>query len=504
MYTYHNPIIPGFNPDPSVCRDGEDFYLVASSFEFFPGVPIYHSRNLVNWRLIGYCLSRNEQVHLLGCKASTGIYAPTLRKHNGVFYMTTTNVLDKGNFIVHAHSIHGPWSDPVWIEPDAGFRDAGIDPSLLFLNENVYFCTNGNDGNRQGIFLSEINPVTGEKYTPAKCISYGTGGRFPEAPHIYFIGGWFYLMLAEGGTEYGHMVTMQRSRGIYGPYERCPYNPVLSHRDRGGHPIQAVGHADIFQDQNGAWWVVCLGIRPIGWPMLHNLGRETFLAPLHWKDGWPVIADGGGIELDMEGPLPAPPDDTNLDITLDFSSSEIDKRWNYIRNPDEKRYIQKNGCLSLIGGNQDLSTPAGNPAFLGMKQQAFRIEAVTTLKVPEKGRAGISAYYNEDYHYDIGIKRAEDGSYGIFVNKRVHDLELETFYRALFSKAPVSLRISADKDYYRFAYKIGNDPWIDAGQGLTAGLCTETTHTMTFTGVYIGIFASCGTGEFTAWNIKAL
>jgi alpha-N-arabinofuranosidase len=260
----------------------------------------------------------------------------------------------------------------------------------------------------------------------------------------------------------------------------------------------------MFQDQNSAWWAVCLGIRPIGWPMLHNLGREIFLAPVHWKDGWPVIAEGRGIDLEMKGPLPAPSENTDLDITLDFSSPEIDKRWNYIRNPDEKRYVQKNGCLLLAGDNQDLSTPAGNPTFLGMKQQAFRIEAITTLKVPEKGKAGMSAYYNEDYHYDIGIKRTEDGSYSIFVNKRIHDLENETFRRVIFSKDPVSLRISADTEYYRFAYKMGDGLWFDAGQGLTAGLCTEATHTMTFTGVYIGLFASRGMGEFTEWKIKVL
>jgi alpha-N-arabinofuranosidase len=502
MYTYHNPVIPGFNPDPSVCRDGEDFYLVTSSFEFFPGVPIYHSRNLVNWRLIGYCLTRNEQVPLAGCKSSMGIYAPTLRKHKGIFYMATTNVSGKGNFIVHANDINGPWSDPVWIEPVAGSPVAGIDPSLFFFNEKVYFCATGNDGNRQGVFLSEIDPLTGQMFSPAKLISYGTGGRFPEAPHIYFIDGWFYLILAEGGTEYGHMVTIQRSRTVYGPYESCPHNPVLSHRDRGGHPIQAVGHADMFQDQNGAWWMICLGIRPTGWAMLHNLGRETFLAPLRWENGWPVIACGKGLEPEMEGPLPAPPENTNFDITLDFSLPEIDRRWNYIRNPDVKRYVQKNGYLSIIGDDQNLSTPTGNPAFLGMKQQTFRIEAITTLKVPENGMAGISAYYNEDYHYDIGVKCGTDGSLTVFVNKRVHDLEAETFHKVIPSSDPISLRISADKEYYHFAYQIKNDPWVDAGQGLTAGLCTEATHTMTFTGVYIGIFASSGRGEFSEWKIR--
>ena len=311
MQTYQNPVISGFNPDPSICRVGEDFYLVTSSFEFFPGVPIYHSKNLVNWELINYCLTDEEQLRLKGCGPSDGIYAPTLRYWDGVWFMTVTNISDKGNFIVHTRDIRGKWSAPGWVD------QKGIDPSLYFerslrghgedgapmYEDRAYFCSNGGEEG-PGIYLCQVNPFTGERLSASRKISAGCGGKAPEAPHIYRIGEYYYLMMAEGGTEYGHGITMQRSRDIYGPYEACPYNPVLTHRDAGGDPIQAVGHGDLTEDQNGNWWVVCLGIRPLEGSMLHNLGRETFLAPVVWQDSWPVIGNNGRIAGQMQGPLP--------------------------------------------------------------------------------------------------------------------------------------------------------------------------------------------------------
>ena len=272
---YKNPIISGFHPDPSICRVGEDFYLVTSTFEFFPGVPIFHSRNLVNWELINYCLTTDTQLPLYGCKPSRGIYAATIRYHDGTFFMVTTNVSDKGNFIVHTNDVKGQWSEPVWV------KQRGIDPSLFWDDDGTcYFVSNGDDKGNRGIYLCKIDPFTGEMLTASTLISEGCGGRHcsgkhPEAPHVYKKDNWYYLMLAEGGTEYGHMETIQRSRNIWGPYEQGgPYQPMLTHRDEFRNPIyagiQATGHADIIEDQNGRWWLVCLGIRPIGDMQKHH------------------------------------------------------------------------------------------------------------------------------------------------------------------------------------------------------------------------------------------
>jgi alpha-N-arabinofuranosidase len=496
MYCYQNPVIPGFNPDPSICRDGEDFYLVTSSFEFFPAVPIYHSTNLVNWKLVGHCLNRKEQVPLEGCRPSGGIYAPTLRKHEGMFYMTTTNTSGRGNFIVHAHEITGSWSDPAYVDQE------GIDPSLLFDAGKVWFCSTGMEGGRQGILLCELDPISGKKLSPSRLISYGSGGRFPEAPHLYRIGDWYYLMLAEGGTEYGHMVTIQRSRSLYGPYEACPRNPILSHRNRGESSVQALGHADIVEDSKGKWWMVCLGIRPLG-AMLHNLGRETFLAPLKWEDGWPIVGNDGGIEIEMEAPLPRPPLPNAFSFTADFSASPLSLHWNYLRSVDPECYRLEQGRLILNANEKTLSSPGGNPAFLGIRQQNFEITATSTVRLPvPSSRGGLTAFYNNDYHYDIYVERAQSGAYSVVVNKRIHDLEAETFRERLpQGKDEVHLRICAERERYFFSFALEDGEWHDAGSGLSAGLCTEGTHTMTFTGVYIGLFCSLGAAEFSRFTL---
>src|SRR5690606_852005 len=271
-----------FYPDPSICRVGDDFYLVASSFEYFPGVPIFHSRDLVHYRQIGHCLHRASQLALTGAAASGGIYAPTLRYHRGLFMMTTTNVSSGGNFIVTATAPEGPWSDPIWVAQD------GIDPSLFFDRDGTAIYTTSSGGALQ----SRIDAATGALLSEPKVVWQGTGGQYPEAPHLYLREGWYYLLLSEGGTEYGHMVTMARSRSPWGPFEASPQNPLLTHRSWRS-PIQAVGHADLVDTASGRWFAVCLGVRPNGYPPAYHLGRETFLAPVRWgDDGFPVIGDG--------------------------------------------------------------------------------------------------------------------------------------------------------------------------------------------------------------------
>jgi alpha-N-arabinofuranosidase len=485
LYTYKNPVIPGFHPDPSVCRAGEDYYLVTSSFEFFPGVPVFHSRNLVNWELVGHCLTRKTQCNLEKAESSGGIFAPTIREHKSVFYMTTTNVSHGGNCIVRASGVTEEWSEPVFIDQD------GIDPSLLFDTETVYFCSSVLSGEKNLILLCEINPDTGEKLSDSVCISEGTGGRFPEGPHIYHIGNYYYLLLAEGGTEYGHMVTVSRSTGIYGPYEACPYNPILTHRNRGFHPIQCVGHADLFEDHNKNWWLVCLGIRAIG-PMLHNLGREVFLAPVQFdNDGWLSAGNNGTLELHMTAPLPAPPKTETGDFIADFCGTSLGPEWNYIRNPDESRYTISGGKLHITGGDTTLSSPLASPAFAGVRQSAFEIQAETTLEgeISGNGCAGMSAYYNESYHYDIAVSRDSNGSYFLVLYKRIHDIEIESVRIPFDYRGEIRLRITSDKKFYRFYYLLDTKEWREAGSAMTAGLCTEGMYRMTFTGVYIGLFA---------------
>lgn len=325
---YKNPVIPGCHPDPSICKAGEDYYLVNSSFEYFPGVPLFHSRDLVNWEQVGHVLNRESQLKIKGGNMWGGIYAPTIRYNDGTFYMITTNTSDRGNFLVYTDNPYGEWSDPVWI------RQGGIDPSLYFEDGRCYMVSNP-DG---AIWLCEINPKTGEQLSESKRIWGGTGGRYPEGPHIYKRNGWYYLMISEGGTEYGHKVTIARSRNIGGPYESNPANPILTHINQNAenNPIQGVGHADMVQAHDGSWWLVCLGFRTQN-GQHHVLGRETFLAPVTWnEDGWPVVNGDGTIDLDMKNVRTLPQTTVKNSPDWDFNNPQLGAEWNWIGIPDKK------------------------------------------------------------------------------------------------------------------------------------------------------------------------
>ena len=270
-----NPIVKGFYPDPSVCEANGKYYLACSSFQFFPGVPIFESEDLVNWKQVGHCLTKLSQVELHGVPSSGGVFAPTLRYHDGRFYMVTNNNTFNKNFYVWTEDLTGDWSEAIFVD------QGGIDPSLLFDDGKVYFTSNGNDeqGN-PAVFQCEINVETGEKLTDSVPIWSGSGGRFLESPHLYHIGDWYYLMAAEGGTEYGQMITYARSKEPFGPFENYAGNPVVTNRNLGGNlsRIQGVGHGDLIQDRNGNYYIVCLGFRQLGiWQRITSLDVKYIL-----------------------------------------------------------------------------------------------------------------------------------------------------------------------------------------------------------------------------------
>lgn len=483
---FKNPVIPGFYPDPSVCRVGNDYYLVTSSFEYFPGVPVFHSRDLIHWRQIGHCLTRPSQLPLHKARSSGGIYAPTIRYHNGTFYMTTTNTTDGGNFYVTTTDPAGEWSEPVFVD------QPGIDPSLLFDDDGkVYFQSNGG-GEVNGIYQCEIDVKTGKRLTPPRLIWTGTGGRYPEAPHLYRIGDWYYLMIAEGGTEYGHMVTISRSKNPYGPFESYNRNPILTHRNQPTQSsrVQGTGHADLIQAHDGSWWMVFLAFRAVdgNW---HHLGRETFLAPVSWTtDRWPVvdqkvIADTpAGVPTLPLHPLEEAPGKTEFDEQI------LGHEWNYLRNPSPEDYslADRKGWLRLMGSSLSLSD-ADAPAFLGRRQQHFDFEAITLLDFNPalKGEeAGLTVLMNESHHYEVCVRH--DGKNRVLVvKKKIGSLEATSFSSPL-AAGRVKLRISADEKNYYFSWAQGNEPFKDAGKADTRYLSSEVAGG--FTGVYIGLYAT--------------
>lgn len=502
---YKNPIISGYNPDPSICRVGTDYYIVNSSFEFFPGVPIYHSRNLINWTHKGYCLTEESQLPLKAAKASGGIFAPTIRWNKGTFFMVTTNVSSGGNFIVHTNNMEEGWSQPVWVD------QGGIDPSLLFDEDKVYFVSTMSDDQGAGIFLCEVNPFTGEKLTESVCINRGCGGRYPEGPHLYKWFGKYYLMLAEGGTEYGHMETMQRADNPYGPYENCPYNPILSHRDDMEEEIYCTGHADMLEDHKGNWWMVCLGVRTCSNEerrvLMHNLGRETFLAPVSWtKDGWPVVGNDGKIALTMEGSLPDKVYPVNRDFYDDFSGENFKVQYNFLRNPNMENYnICKADRKLILSGTETTLNEPKSPTWIGIRQKDFHIIATVNVSAEHAQgiRAGLTAYYNESYHYEIYVTKQAD-KFKICLAKHIHDIFVVTASVEVARGENIFLKIEADEVWYRFFYSLDGNQYEELGKGLTVGLCTEGTRTMTFTGTYIGLFAEKGRGIFQDFKVEVV
>lgn len=490
--TYRNPVIPGFHPDPSVCRLGEDFYLATSTFEYFPAVPIFHSRDLVHWKLIGHALDRPEQLNLEGTPSSGGIFAPTLRHHEGRFYLVTTDTTGIDNFLVWAEDPAGPWSNPVRIPLP------GVDPSLMFESDGrclyTYHAVDRDDPEEPwGIWQNEIDPLSGQpQKDQSQLLWRGTGGKFPEGPHLYRIGDWYYLLIAEGGTEYNHCATVARAPAAYGPFEPCPGNPILSHAGKSS-PIQSTGHADLVADQHGRWWAVFLGTRPLGYPPMHHLGRETFLAPVTWDThGWPRVNDGRIVELQMtvDGLPPAPVDPEP--VRDEFDAPSLRLSWNFRRNPDLARWSlsSRPSCLSLGCAPTSLSDARSSPTFVGRRQQHIKCRAETRIDFEptnDQEEAGLTVFMNERHHTDLFLTR-RDGQRCVVMRRTIGSLSVEVF-REPISEEALRLSVTADERMYHLSYRSqGQTEHTTAGQAEVRHHCTELCRG--FTGVYLGLYAT--------------
>ncbi|MFO7445961.1 MAG: glycoside hydrolase family 43 protein [Ignavibacteriaceae bacterium] len=487
---FTNPILAGFYPDPSICKVGEDYYLVNSTFSYYPGIPVHHSKDLVNWKLIGYVMNRPEQMNLDSLGVSRGIFAPAIMYHDGLFYVTCTLVDAGGNFVVTAKSPEGPWSDPVWI-PEVN----GIDPSMFFDEDGkAYILYNSvapddkplYDGHRT-IRMYEFDLVN-MKVTGGETILINGGtdiSKKPvwiEGPHIFKKDGYYYMIAAEGGTSDQHSEVVFRSKKVNGPYGSYENNPILTQRHldpKREFPVTSTGHADFVESKPGEWWAVFLGCRPYepGEEGYYNTGRETFLAPVKWEEGWPVILKGNEtVQYYYPYPLPAVKDkDTypysgNFTVKDNFDTEELDLNWMFLRTPREKWYDLKNkaGYLSM---HVKPETASGNmnPAFIGRRQQHHTGSASAALSFTpqnENEKAGLIVFQNENHFYYL-CKSLEGSQTALQLYKsnagENTDGRMELLTSQKLEKEDAEkellLMIEANENVYSFKYSFSPGEW---------------------------------------------
>jgi xylan 1,4-beta-xylosidase len=492
---FTNPILSGMYPDPSICRRGEDYFLVTSSFEYFPALPVFHSRDLVNWVQIGHGIDRVEQMPIdtLQPSGQNGTYAPTIRYHDGWFYLVCTIVrgIEKsGNFVVKTQDPFKGWSEPIWI---AGTE--GIDPSLFFEDGKVYLTAArhrpkaGVDWHTE-VYLQELNAKTFQPISEPIFLTDGAvhNATAAEAAHIYERNGFYYLLVAEGGTAHNHAVTIFRASAIEGPYKVGAVNPILTHRHLGkDFPIVGTGHADFVETQNGEFWMVCLAMRPYG-GYHYNLGRETFLMPMVWEDGWPIVSKGHGQVLSQYPRPNLPASQPAAPPAQDFGS-KLGLEWNFLRSPTQTWWslTERPGSLSMRLLPAKLSEPE-NLAFIARRQQHMSFSAQVVMECAATGTecAGMALFYSDDFHF----RWVYTGGRLELIERRAGQETIVATSPALTSPAtsPITLGIQATGQDYSFTYSQGNRP----AQTLATvdGRMLSAATAGGFVGTYIGLYVS--------------
>ena len=502
--TYRNPVIPGFHPDPSVVRVGDDFYAVTSTFSWFPGLPILHSTDLVNWHQIGNAIDRPEQLDFSGLGTNRGLFAPAITHHDGRFWIVNTCIECGDNFVITAEDPAGPWSDPQWL--DFG----GIDPSLYFAEDGTAWIVYNDappgepqyEGHR-AIWLQQFD-VDAMQVMPERTllvnggVDFSTKPIWAEGPHIYRVDGWYYLLTAEGGTADQHSQTIYRSKDLRGPYKPGPFNPILTQRDLpADRPdrVEATGHADIVQLDDGSWWGLFLATRPFaGQSTL--LGRETFLLPLEWHDGWPRFLDRGeAVPMDVARPALPLGQPVDYESWCEEFSAPLGPLWLGLRTPDGVPKVKvDNGSLRVVAGSDTVGS-LGDPAFVGRRLRHHSADFTTQVAFDPAGDdqfAGLLAYMDEAHFLAAGIEGDR-----LVIRRRTDPAQDQRgellAEKPLGSDGPVELKLSLRKGraqvFWRTARQ-GTDQGAWQALGETVDVePLASVHAGLFTGLVVGPYA---------------
>ena len=509
---YRNPILAGYYPDPSICRVGDDYYLINSTFAHFPGIPIFHSKDLVNWKQLGHVIDRPTQLKYDGLGLTRGLFAPAISHHAGTFYVICTMVGGGGNFLVTARDPAGPWSDPVWLDFD------GIDPSLFFDDDGrAWLVNNGNPPDNQplypghrAIWLQEFDPRANRLVGPRSIIVNGGVdlARKPvwiEGPHLYKREGWYYLCCAEGGTSTEHSQVILRSRSVTGPFVPWDQNPILTQRDLDGnakHAVTCTGHADLEIGPDGRWWAVFLACRPYA-PDRWATGRETFLLPVTWTDdGWPqILPPGERVPYVVKAPLTNTPRSElqssisdlpltgNFTWTDDFDQPTLFPQWVMLRAPKEAWWRLADGRLALTPRADRLSSK-GNPSFYGRRLQHSTFAASTRLQPPATTgtSAGLAVVQDEHHHLYFGVRRTPSGL-ELFIEQWNGPQPAILARQTIPADSPaVSLRLSGQGSTLAFDYALQPGTWTTLQSAVDAYPITVQAAGggLHFTGAVIG------------------
>jgi xylan 1,4-beta-xylosidase len=504
--TPSNPILPGFHPDPSVCRVGEDYYLATSSFEYFPGVPIFRSRDLVHWTPLGHALSGRDQIDLGKARCDGGIFAPTLRHHGGLFYMVTTLTApvsgtnnQHGDFIVTAPDPKGPWSRPHWIE-----GALGIDPSLFFDDDgSVYLCGNRkpeaplNEKHRV-IWIRKLDLATWRLEGPEGVLDaapYFSNGKLGsvsnfEGPHLYKKDGSYYLLISHGGTGKNHAVSIWKSSSPLGPWEENPDNPILTQRpDRKDRTpgITCTGHADLVQGTDGRWWVVFLGVR--GEEGVSPMGRETFLEPVDWSGTWPVVnpRHEGRADFTLSSVSSAKGVSAQTAFHDDFTEHSLSPEWSMIRTPESQWWsFPEHGSGIFLQARAEELTGSNNPSFLGVRITQPDFEASTRLSFsPDfpSECAGLAVERSSSASWMLVVENAGNG-----LGAAVYEGTKRLASVSLKDDGVVDLKISMHFPTMEFSYRQGTGGWNAVAACDVQRIATVPTGH--FTGAMVGLCAS--------------